>query len=127
MKKLMAADLFAGAGGTSIRPTGSGCLISTKAGIEYWRTCTRLRATMPKTPIDGTCACHAIITDECRANRGNIGALTEACRRLLAQYRQATDEKTGFKVGSGAKFHVVLTVERPERPNGEHPDCHYHP
>lgn len=68
---------------------------------------------MPKTTIDGSCALHAIITDECRANRGNVGALGEAYRRLLAQYRQATDEKTGFKIGDGAKFHVVLTIERP--------------
>lgn len=66
---------------------------------------------MPSTNIPGTCAYHGIITDECRRNRGNVGALAEAYRRMLEQYRQFISEKNGL--GIGLTFHVVLTVERP--------------
>jgi hypothetical protein len=69
---------------------------------------------MPNTTIEGSCISHSTITDECRTNRGNVGALAEAYRRLLKQYRHLTEDAPhGAKIGAGFVFHVVLTIERP--------------
>jgi hypothetical protein len=62
------------------------------------------------TEIDGICAVHAIVTDGCRANRGDVGVIDETLRRIRAQFESVL---AGWAPGSGAKFHVVLTVERP--------------
>lgn len=55
---------------------------------------------------------HAIITDQCRSNRGDIRALLEAWDRVRAEYEDLTKVHAG---GSGVKFHIKLEVEFPER------------
>jgi hypothetical protein len=65
---------------------------------------------MSKTTIPGIKARHAIVTDTCRANRGNDGVIDEVFDRLRDSYLAASK---GWPVGNGAKFHFVLTVERP--------------
>ena len=54
---------------------------------------------------------HCVISDDSRRDLGHLGAFDDAARRLRDAY-----EKTarGFDVGKGARFHLVLTVERPE-------------
>lgn len=49
---------------------------------------------------------HAIISDECRRNRGDEGAIQEVFARLRKQYF------ANLKNPPGTRFHVVLTVER---------------
>ena len=65
--------------------------------------------------IPGACACHAIISDECRSTHGDEGALQESVRRISDHYRRIVD---GWCIGKGAKIHIAITVERP-RQNAE--------
>jgi hypothetical protein len=65
---------------------------------------------MDEMNIPGVAAKHAIITDECRQNRGDAGAVEEALRRLREEYDNVA---RGWPVGSGGRFHLVLVVERP--------------
>lgn len=59
--------------------------------------------------IPGIPARHAIVTDTCRTNHTDEGAIREAADRLIAQ----AIEEVGFApIGEGVKFHFVLTVER---------------
>ena len=60
--------------------------------------------------IPGMTAIHAIITDECRSGRGDLGAIDEALRRARKELDLCV---RGRPQGKGAKFHVVVTVERP--------------
>lgn len=62
-----------------------------------------------KTP--GVTAMHAIVTDTCRANRGDEGAIDEALARLR---RSALSCLGAGKPGT--RFHFVLSVERPTPP-----------
>ena len=59
----------------------------------------------------GLCALHAVITDQCRENRGDAGALDEAFDRIRQQYERSVK---GWRGTPGVKFHVLLTVERPQ-------------
>ena len=60
------------------------------------------------TEIPGTCAKHAIITPACRTNKGDEAAAIEATERISDELFECLK---GYPV-DGAKFHVVLTVER---------------
>ncbi len=64
-----------------------------------------------KTEIPGISAAHAIITDACRVNRGDAGAIDEALARAKNALGQIVE---GWEPGKGARFHVVVTVERPD-------------
>lgn len=61
----------------------------------------------PTTTVPGKKAHHSWITDECRQNRGDVGAGREAADRLLAEYRECI---VGWPAGT--RFHFVLTIER---------------
>jgi len=51
---------------------------------------------------------HRIITDECRANRTDAGALAEA----LATSQQAVEKLYGYwPAGKGAKVHIKIEIE----------------
>lgn len=58
--------------------------------------------------IPGIKAVHAIITDTCRENRGDEGAIDEALRRVKEEYMACAPVWPAGTV----QFHVVLTVER---------------
>lgn len=55
-------------------------------------------------------AVHAIITDTCRTNRTNLGALDEAFQRIRNEYLILSEI---HKIGSGVNLHVKLEVEMP--------------
>ncbi len=65
------------------------------------------------TTVPGIKAVHAIISDACRTGRGEDGAIEEALRRIRQEYDAC---RPAWPVGKGARFHVVLTVERAETP-----------
>ena len=67
---------------------------------------------MGETTTPGMMAHHSFITDECRANRGDMGAFEEAVRRMRAEYEAICPV---WSKEPGTRFHVVLTVEPPER------------
>lgn len=69
---------------------------------------------MSKTTIPGGAVCHKIITDECRRNRGPIGAVDTA---LMAVRDSIGRLFLQCPPGAGWEFHVVLTCVRPTRPN----------
>lgn len=52
---------------------------------------------------------HAIITDECRVNRTDEGAIKEALQRILDEYMACVG---AWPLGEGTKFHVKLEIER---------------
>ena len=52
---------------------------------------------------------HAIITDECRRNRTDLGAIQEATQRILLEYMACIEH---WPIGNGTKFHVKLEIER---------------
>lgn len=60
------------------------------------------------TEVPGIKAQHAIITDECRAGRGEEGAIDEALARIRAEYLLCVPPWRGTR---GVNFHVVLTVD----------------
>ena len=65
---------------------------------------------MANSTIPGGTARHAVITDTCRTNRGDVGAFEEAVSRLREEYGRIV---RGWAIGTGVQIHVVLTVERP--------------
>lgn len=52
------------------------------------------------------------ISDVCRSNRGNDGAIDEALQRVREEYAELVK---GWPVGKDAKFRVVLIFERPAK------------
>jgi hypothetical protein len=60
-------------------------------------------------------AVHAIITDTCRKNRTDYGALVETFRRIQQEYLTLCEIHGG---GSGVELHIKLEVEFPQT----HPD-----
>lgn len=67
-------------------------------------------AAMSKLDVIPGAAKHAIITDECRRNKGDDAVIEEALQRLRDEWPKVAK---GWPVGSGGRFHVVLIVERP--------------
>lgn len=67
----------------------------------------------PTTPIPGIKACHRWITDTCRKNRGDVGAMSEAASALQLELLNLYKH---WPTGQGTRFHLVLTVE-PLEPN----------
>ncbi len=65
---------------------------------------------MSESKIPGSMAKHAIISDDCRTNRTDAGALDEAFDRVREEYFRCA---AGWPIGKGAKFHIALTIERP--------------
>ncbi len=61
--------------------------------------------------VSGIKAVHAIITDECRSNRGNVEAGKAAVGRVATELDALY---SCHAIGKGVKFHVVLTVEIPQ-------------
>jgi hypothetical protein len=66
------------------------------------------------TQVPGLKAKHAIITDQCRLNRTDEGAVDEALRRVR---QEALECMAGWPTGAGAQFHIALTIERPDTPS----------
>ena len=62
--------------------------------------------------VPGISAKHAIITDTCRANRSDWGAMAEAMEHIGKEYQELCKV---WPIGTDVKFHVILTIER-ERP-----------
>jgi hypothetical protein len=63
---------------------------------------------MPSVP--GVQVTHQTITDDCRVSRGEDGVVDETLRRIEKSLRTALGY---WAPGSGAKFHVAVTFERP--------------
>jgi len=59
--------------------------------------------------MGGAVASHQIISDECRTNRGDAGAINEAISRI---YDEAEVILQNWPVGSEMKLHFQLIVER---------------
>lgn len=60
--------------------------------------------------VPGICAQHAIITEQCRQNRGDAGAFNEAMRRLFMAYEGSL---VGWRSqGKEPNIHVILSVEK---------------
>ena len=55
---------------------------------------------------------HCIITDECRQNRGDIGAAVEAIERVQDELKILLQN---WPVGNGTTFHLKLEVERAQQ------------
>lgn len=51
---------------------------------------------------------HAIITDTCRNNKGDVGAINEALERIRQEYDNLLQY---WPIGKGTKFHIKLIVE----------------
>lgn len=66
------------------------------------------------TPIPGIKAHHRWITDTCRANRGDVGAMSEAAQTLQLELLRLYKH---WPTGKGTRFHIVLTVEEASSPN----------
>lgn len=67
---------------------------------------------MSEARIPGIKTLHAVVTDDCRNNRGEVEAADEALRRLRDAY---IDIAKFWADKPGVKFHFVLTVEAPPR------------
>lgn len=65
---------------------------------------------MSEARIPGQLALHLVVSDACREGRGEQGAIDEAVERLRREYAHLL---TGWPAGSGVRFHIALTVERP--------------
>ncbi len=65
------------------------------------------------TQIPGTKAQHAYVTDTCRENRTDPGAVDEALARLREEAVAIIGQ---WPRGSGMRLHFVLTMERPLAP-----------
>lgn len=63
--------------------------------------------------LPGIKARHAVISDLCRSGKGDEGAIDEALARLRETYLECV---AGWarEGRAGVKYHVALTVERPE-------------
>lgn len=67
--------------------------------------------------IPGLKAIHAVITPQCRRNRGNQGAIGEAFDRVLTEYRTIVNARK-----DEYQFHLVLMVEKlPAPPSPDKP------
>lgn len=66
-----------------------------------------------ETKIPGLKAKHAIITPECRVNRGDTGAIHEALSRVLDEYKAILKARSDKPT-----FHLVLTVEEQHGSHG---------
>lgn len=58
--------------------------------------------------VPGAQVAHAVITFECRNNRGDFGAFDEAVKRLRTQYDQLVALR-GDEID--VHFHMILSVE----------------
>lgn len=58
--------------------------------------------------VPGAQVAHAIITFECRNNRGDLGAFDEAVSRLRSQYDQLVALR-GDEIDT--HFHLILSIE----------------
>lgn len=65
---------------------------------------------MSETKIPGIKARHAIVTDQCRGNRGDEGAVDEALARLREEALSCFE---GWRGKPGVQWHFVLTMEAP--------------
>lgn len=63
-----------------------------------------------ETKIPGACMCHKIISDECRANRGDLPAALAAIGDAERSLREGI---VNLGHAKGFRFHVVVTCERP--------------
>lgn len=61
---------------------------------------------MTQTTVDGICALHAVVSDQCRQNHGDRRAAEIACARLVEEYMTCLGNPPG------TRFHFVLTVDR---------------
>jgi hypothetical protein len=68
---------------------------------------------LPMLSVPGVQLTLQTITGDCRAARGDDGAVDEAVRRAAEILRGALK---WWAPGSGAKFHVVVTLEKPQSP-----------
>lgn len=82
--------------------------ISAEGAEKRWNAVAALKVGMK---LPGMTAIHAIITDDCRTGRGDEGAVDEALKRAREELKLCLG---GWEHGRGAKFHVAVTVERPE-------------
>jgi hypothetical protein len=55
------------------------------------------------------CAKHAIITDQCRTNKGDDAVIEEAVQRIIAEFKEIAPH---WPIGYGTEFHVKLEIER---------------
>ena len=61
--------------------------------------------------LPGLLSTHQRITDECRADSGDDGAIAEVILRLREHLESTL---SGTKLGKGMKIHIGMTVERSE-------------
>lgn len=66
---------------------------------------------MGESKVPGSVVRHSIITPECRAGRGDIGAFDEAVARARQQYDEIV--KGWANRVDQPKLHLILTFERP--------------
>jgi hypothetical protein len=62
--------------------------------------------------IPGSIIRHAVISDECRTGHGDQGVADEALARAKESIELILN---WWAQGSGAKVHVVVTLEKPEQ------------
>ncbi len=59
--------------------------------------------------VPGLNALHAVVTDTCRRNRTDVGAIDEALARIR---KMAIECLEANRPGVGTDFHFVFTVDR---------------
>jgi len=62
--------------------------------------------------LPGIAALHCVITDQCRENRTDYGALEEVIHRLRREYSSILENRKNEK---GVNYRVVLLVEDTKR------------
>ena len=67
---------------------------------------------MASTTFLGLKAEHAIITDTCRANKGDMVAFNEAIERLRESYSILLKN---WEKDVGVQYHLALIIQRPGR------------
>lgn len=75
---------------------------------------------MSQTTMLGTRAAYRWLTDECRRNRGDTGAISEALETLR---HEAEVILRNWPADRGMRLHFVLTLERPPAPQEVCPEC----
>lgn len=80
----------------------------TRCDLLDWADCGWYVIMLTKLP--GIKVRHAMISDVCRENKTDEGAIDEALVRLKESYM---DTIRHWPIGKEAEFHVVLTVEYP--------------
>ena len=63
------------------------------------------------TTVPGLLAKHVYVTDACRENRTDMGALNEALDRIDEEFHELLKN---WPQGHGHRFHVMLSVEPAE-------------